>query len=178
MSKNDDDPARTLQLSVQENKSTPLLTLPPPSRSMTSAVDNNAGEGIRRCLDLNHSRVLVSLWASPKLREEDELERTIRLSIESADNASSALARTKDHRENSIDFGDKDDFPALSSSPQNSPPSRGRDAVWGHRKEEEEGLVTHRSFYSASLSSQCVGTSFCPALQHLVCDLFDTQLLE
>ncbi|MCJ1405412.1 hypothetical protein MMC11_008640, partial [Xylographa trunciseda] len=101
---------------------------------MTDAVDDDVAEGIRRSLYPNYSRSLASPWASPKLREEDELERAIRLSIESADNASSAPARTKDHRESSIDFGDEGDFPALSSSPQSSRPSGGRGAVWGTGK--------------------------------------------
>ena len=126
----DNDLARALELSMQENKLTPPLTPPRPSGSRTSAVDDDVAEGIRRSLDPNHSRALASPWASPKLREEDELERAIRLSLESADNASSSSAHMKKHRENSIDLGDEGDFPALSSSPQSSPPAGGRGAVW------------------------------------------------
>ena len=84
---------------------------PKPSR------ETEVSEGIRRSLDLNHSRALALLWASPKLREEDESEPAILLSRESADNASSSSARMKKHRENSIDLGDEGDFPVLSSSP-------------------------------------------------------------
>ena len=101
---------------------------PKPSR------EKEVPEGIRRSLDPDQSRALASPWAPPKLREEDELERAIRLSLESADNASSSSAHVKKHRENSIDLGDEGDFPALNSSPQSSPPAGVRGAVWGTGK--------------------------------------------
>ena len=88
----DNDPARALELSMQENKLTPSLTPPRPSGSRTSPVDDDVAEGIRRSLDSTHSRALASPWASSKLREEDELERAIRLSLESVNNASSSSA--------------------------------------------------------------------------------------
>ena len=113
----DNDLARALELGMQKNKLTPSLTSPRPLGSRTSAVDDDVAESIRRSLDPNRSRALASPWASPKLREEDELKRAIRLSLESANIASSSSAHVKKHRENRIDLGDEGDVPALSSSP-------------------------------------------------------------
>lgn len=129
----DDDIARALELSLRESRHTsasPSYAAASASKRHATAgdeVDDDVAEAIARSLAQDEQpRAETSPFASPspasntRYEAEDDLERAIRLSLEES---GSSPSTDKAARRGSS-FAD-DDFPALSSSPQSSPPNSG-----------------------------------------------------
>lgn len=126
----DDDLAQALELSLrQASNRSPSLPRASGSSSrshLADAVDDDTAEAIARSLaQQTSSPYAMSPFSSPSPRPsiqgEDDIERAIRLSLQEAEG--------QEAKRRGSSFAE-DDFPALSSSPRSSPPSRG----WGKGK--------------------------------------------
>ena len=128
----DDDLAKAMRLSLQDNQGPSSASRAPEPSRQQSSEDDHIAEAIRRSLGQSSPSPVQSPSRSHDADADADADvaEAIRLSLQDQSASPSSSLSPSGSRSQSLSVADDDDFPALGSSPMSTPPP----GAWGKGK--------------------------------------------